>query len=353
MALKIAIVGVGNCASALIQCIEADKNDRLNVGLTHFKIGNYRVSDIEVVCAFDVNAWKIGRDLSEAIYESPNCTTNRFAVTTKGVKVECGRILDGVCEEMHEKVNVSPASQDISTQQIISSLKKTNTELVVSYLPVGSQKASEFYAEAAAEAGAGFINCTPAEIACSEKYQSLFSSKGLVLLGDDIKSQFGSTAIHRALIDLLQKKGLSIEYTYQVNLGGNTDFQNMDTGSRGIQKKHTKENSLRTLVHDNVEVSVAPSEFIPSLKDYKTGIFSIRGRGILDMPFSMDLRIELEDSPNSAGVVVNAIRTAKVAAERGRRGVIDDVCPYFFKNPPKSASEPDSLTCLDSFLRRS
>lgn len=350
MTIRIAVVGVGNCASSLAQCIAADQEGALSDGVSHRVIGGYKVSDLEIVAAFDINAGKVGKDFAQAIHAAPNCTTERFKVRESNVVVSCGCLLDGVSPEMYEVVNVDPRSQDGSQEDVINVLIGSGAELVVSYLPVGSQKASEFYAEAAAAAGAGFVNCTPATIANSERFRRLFETQQLVLLGDDIKSQFGSTAIHRALLSLLIKKGLTVTHTFQVNLGGNTDFQNMDCGDRATQKKFTKERALRTLVNDSVGVSVTPSEFVPSLKDFKTGLFSIRGKGVLGMPFNLDLRIELEDSPNSAGVVVNAVRAAKVAADRGRAGVVEEVCPYFFKNPPVPATEDDSLRCLDEFL---
>lgn len=351
MAINIAIIGVGNCASSLVQCIDADRRRELESGVPFPEIGGFRISDIEVVAAFDVDKRKIGLPLSDSIFAEPNCTSKRVEVKEfADVIVAPGALLDGVCEQMRHMVEIDVACTDVRIEEVASELRSSGCELVVSYLPVGSQQASDFYAEAALSAGCGFINCTPAVIANSPDVASKFQEKGLVLLGDDIKSQFGSTALHRALINLLQKKGMRIVDTYQLNIGGNTDFQNMRCDGRAEQKKHTKEGSIRALVGNDVGLSVGPSDFVPSLSDHKVGYFYIGGEGILGMPFSLDMKIRLEDSPNSAGVVVNAVRAAKVASERGLSGIIESICPYFFKNPPTAMLEDECLDCLDKFL---
>ena len=352
MSIRVAIVGVGNCASSLVQCVEADIRGELNSGVSHPRVGKYEIKDIEFVAAFDVDARKVGKELSEGILAVPNCTSLRAEVNKGKVIISRGALLDGVCAEMRGTVDVSSLCEDVSMEEVVNTLKTARAELVVSYLPVGSQQASEFYAEAASQAGAGFINCTPACIAHSSRFVSLFRSAGLVLLGDDIKSQFGSTAIHRALVNLLQLKGLKVTKTHQLNIGGNSDFQNMRCGDRGAQKKFTKENSIRTLLTSEAGLSIGPSDYVPALADYKIGYFSIQGEGILGMPFKLDMKIEVEDSPNSAGVVVNAIRIAKVAQERNMSGPIVEVCPYLFKNPPSVTSESDSISCFDKFLNR-
>ena len=347
--IRTAIIGIGNCSSSLVQAVTASRSNHLERGVAFEKIGGYSVSDISFVASFDIDSRKVGRDLSEAIFEEPNCTTKYVDVSSLGILVSCGCLLDGVSAHMEDIVNILPESKNITQEQVVEILKNTNTEIVISYLPVGSEKAAEFYAEAALKAGCGFINCMPAQIATSQKFQSLFKEKGLPLLGDDIKSQIGSTAIHRSLITLLQNKGVEIERTYQLNIGGNTDFKNMREPHRSKGKKHTKETSLKHLFNQVTELGVGPSDYVPFLKDHKVGYIYIEGRGLLGMPFSIEMKLKVEDSPNSAGVAINAIRAAKTAMDRGKQGIIEEACPYLFKNPPVAMDEKLTFESFHNF----
>lgn len=350
MGIKVALIGVGNCASSLVQAVEAAKKGVLKVGVSHKIIGSYKVEDIEFSAAFDVDERKVNMDISEAIFEEPNCTTRYIEVSKKNVYVSCGKLLDGISSHMTDIVRVSNMAKQVSIESIIETLKNTHTDVVVSYLPVGSNEAAEFYARAAAEAGCGFINCMPSKIATSEMFQKLFKEKQLPLLGDDIKSQIGSTAIHRAIIDLLQKKGAQIDRTYQLNIGGNTDFKNMRDSERSKTKKHTKEASLKCLFKNDVDLGVGPSDYVPHLKDFKVGYIQIEGTSLLGMPFSIDLKLKVEDSPNSAGVAINAIRSIKYALDKKRIGVLNDICPYFFKNPPIHEEENKLFQAFENFV---
>jgi len=349
MKIRVAIVGVGNCCSSLIQAVEAAKVGNLDYGVAFDKIGGYAVGDIEFSAAFDVDRRKVEKDLSEAIYAKPNCTTKYFEVPRLLAKVEAGKLLDGVSAHMLDSVEVIEESKESTLSEISDILKSTKTDLVICYLPVGSDQAAEFYAEAAVVAGCGFINCMPSSIANSTKFKEKFAQHKLPLLGDDIKSQIGSTAIHRSLINVLQSKGAKINTTYQLNIGGNTDFKNMRDPQRSKGKKFTKEVSLKHLFKDEVEIGVGPSDYIPHLRDYKVGYINIEGVALLGMPFSIELRLKVEDSPNSAGVAINAIRAAKTALDRGIYGVVDKVCPYLFKNPPVQADEKATFEWFNKF----
>lgn len=350
MTIRTAIVGVGNCASSLIQAIEASKTDKLgDTGVSHDVIGGYKLSDIHFVAAFDIDKRKIGKDLSDAILSAPNCTTTYHQVEKKGVAVSCGLQKDGIANHMKEMFLAVPEAEQNSLEKVVEILKAANAEIVVSYLPVGSVEASEFYAEAALKAGCAFINCTPSLIACTEKWGNKYSEAGLPLLGDDIKSQVGSTAIHRALIEVLEKKGIRISSTYQLNIGGNTDFMNMRYPDRAATKKASKNRSLETMFKHQPEIGVGPSDYVPQLKDHKVGYINIEGKGLMGMPFKLEMKIQVEDSPNSAGVVINAIRAAKVAFDKGLSGPINEACPWLFKSPPKPTSETNVFSDFDVF----
>ena len=351
MQIRVAIIGVGNCCSSLVQAVEAAKKNILPAtGVAFERIGNYSIGDIEFSTAFDIDTRKVGIDLSQAIYFAPNCTTNYFSVPPLSVNVCAGKILDGVGEHMHDLLEIIPPIQENGLDYVTQILQSTNTHIVISYLPVGSDAASEFYAEAALNAGCAFINCMPSKIANSEIFKQKFTERKLPLLGDDIKSQIGSTAIHRSLISLLQDKGAKINSTYQLNIGGNTDFKNMRNGKRAKGKKFTKEISLNHLFNNDVAIGVGPSDYVPFLKDYKVGYINIEGTALLGMPFSIELKLKVEDSPNSAGVALNAIRAAKVAIDEGIYGIVEDACPYLFKNPPTKLNESETSNAFKKFL---
>lgn len=350
--MKVAIIGVGNCCSSLIQTIIASKKGILpDSGVAYQKIGKYKISDIDVVSAFDIDKRKIGKDISLAIFSPPNCTTKYFDVPNLGINVNVGILEDGVASHMEDSFDVDLMSKTTSVSNIANQLKSSGAEIVVSYLPVGSHKASEAYAKACLIAGCALINCMPSIIANSPDFADKFRKAGLPLLGDDVKSQIGSTAIHRALIDILEKKGVKIDSTYQLNIGGNTDFKNMRSPERASSKKMTKENSLRHLFSNNPEIGVGPSDFIPQLKDHKVGYINIEGTSLLGMKFNIELKLKVEDSPNSAGVVVNAIRAAKIALDRNISGVVNDACPWLFKNPPTKLDEDHVFSTFDEFVK--
>ncbi len=347
--IRTAIVGVGNCACSLIQAVIAAKRNLLISGIAFESIGGYKIKDIIFTAAFDIDSRKVKKRLSDAIFSEPNCTTKYFDVPDLDVEVSLGKLLDGVGPSMVDVIKIHPQSIEVKQDNIIKILRETNTEVLISYLPVGSDEAAEFYAKACAEAGCAFINCMPSSIATSKKLQVLFREKKIPLLGDDIKSQIGSTAIHRSLINLLQSKGVEIEKTYQLNIGGNTDFKNMRDPNRAKGKKYTKEISLKHLFAKDTELGVGPSDYVPFLKDHKIGYINIEGKGLLGMPFSIEMKLKVEDSPNSAGVAINAIRSAKAALDRNISGVVNEVCPYLFKNPPIAAEEKETFEMFSKF----
>lgn len=350
MAINVALIGVGNCVSSLVQAITLAKQGGLDTGLSHKKMGAYAVEDINFVAAFDVDSRKLHLDLAEAIFAPPNCTTKYLTVPKLGVSVSPGPLLDGVASHMTDVIAIAPETESVSIQNVADILKAAKAEILVSYLPVGSVKASEAYAEAALKAKCAFINCTPAVIATSTTWCDRFKNAGLPLLGDDIKSQIGSTAIHRALISILEKKGVTVTSTYQLNIGGNTDFMNMRNPERGQHKKKTKEVSLNHLFKNSPDLGVGPSDYVPQLKDHKVGYIHMEGIGLLNMPFSLELRLKVEDSPNSAGIVLNAIRAAKIALDKNESGPIKEVCASFFKNPAALMKEDETFDALHRYL---
>ncbi|TGW15677.1 inositol-3-phosphate synthase [Candidatus Hepatobacter penaei] len=349
MSIRLAVLGIGNCCSSLLQVVENARTRGDLLGISHEMIGPYKAQDISFVAAFDVDERKVGQDLGTAIFAEPNCTTRYVDVPPQHVTVHAGPLLDGVSDHMRDVVHMSPATQDVDFDQVVHVLKSAKAEVVVCYLPVGAQKAAAFYAEAALRAGCAFVNCMPARIGTCPAFQKRFEEAGLPLLGDDMKSQIGSTAIHRALIDLLQRKGVQIDRSYQLNIGGNTDFKNMRNPDRAKGKKFTKENALRHLLENDVALGVGPSDHIPFLNDFKIGHIYMEGEGLLGMPFSLECKLKVEDSPNSADVGLNAIRAAKYALDQQRGGIIQEACAYLFKNPPVLMNEEDTFRSFDLF----
>jgi myo-inositol-1-phosphate synthase len=348
--IRTAIVGVGNCACSLAQAIEADSAEALKSGVSNFSIGKYRVRDIRIVSAFDVDKRKIGIPFNLAIFKFPNVTSLYFEPRELDVLVSVGPLLDGISKHMESTVDIDPQSRTASFQDVVDVLRESKADVVVCYLPVGSDSAAELYAYAAAEAGCAFVNCMPSLIANSPLIVNRFESYGLPLLGDDIKSQVGSTSLHRALLSILTKKGVTVTSSYQLNIGGNSDFKNMRQPERSITKKNSKEAALKSLSGEhNASFGVGPSDYVPHLRDNKVGYINIEGIGLLGMPFSIDLKLTVEDSPNSAGVVINAIRAAMVAKERGIAGIVTDACPSLFKLPPISMEEEEAIEVFNRF----
>ncbi|MEW5910740.1 MAG: inositol-3-phosphate synthase, partial [Thermodesulfobacteriota bacterium] len=325
--IKIAIAGVGNCASSLIQGFHyyRDKNPKDAIGLMHWDIGGYKPSDIEVVAAFDIDRRKVGKDINEAIFSEPNCTTVFSQNLPKsGVVVHMGRILDGFSDHMKEYEDkytfVIAGEEEPDKETVIEILKKTGAEIVLNYMPVGSEKASKFYAECALEADAGFINNIPVFIASDSKWIKRFEEKNIPIIGDDIKSQLGATITHRVLTDLFNKRGVKLERTYQLNTGGNTDFLNMLNRHRLLSKKKSKTEAVQAVTSSRLpgeNIHIGPSDYVPWQKDNKICFIRMEGKLFGDIPMNLELRLSVEDSPNSAGVAIDAIRCIKLARDRG------------------------------------
>lgn len=330
--IKIAIVGVGNCASSLVQGIAYYSKNPTTEGLINTKIENYKVSDIEVVAAFDVDLRKVGKDLSEAILAGENNTTIFQKVDEMGVIVKKGKVLDGVSDSMQEYFLVDKNQPE---SNVVEEIKNSNAEILISYLPVGSKSATIFYANCALDADVGFINAIPEFICSDNVWINKFKEKGLPCAGDDIKSQVGATIIHRILTRLIQDRGQKITNTYQLNVGGNTDFLNMLDQSRLISKRKSKTQAVVSNLDnsDSISTRIGPSDYIPHLKDNKICYINIKGTQFANVPFEIDLKLSVEDSPNSAGIMVDVIRYMKVALKRKEGGLLEEVSAYYFKSP--------------------
>lgn len=330
--IKVAIVGLGNCASSLVQGIEFYKNTNNKTGLINEVIGGYGVNDLEIVAAFDVDKRKVGKDISEAIFSEPNCTKKFSNVPCKNVIVSKGHVLDGVSASMKDYFIVDDNQE---TSNIVEILKSSKAEMIVCYLPVGSAKATRFYAECALEASVGFINAIP-EFICSDKvWIDKFKAKGLPCAGDDVKSQVGATILHRVITRLIQDRGFKIDNTYQLNIGGNTDFRNMLDEGRLESKRISKTRAVVSNLDegDSISTRIGPSDFVSHLKDNKVCYINVKGTQFGDVPFELDLKLSVEDSPNSAGCIVDVIRYMKVALEKGISGSLEEVSAYYFKSP--------------------
>ncbi|RJX15198.1 inositol-3-phosphate synthase [Candidatus Bathyarchaeota archaeon] len=351
--IKVAIVGVGNCASSLIQGVSfyKDVSDDAEVpGLMHTVFGDYKIRDIEFVAAFDVDPRKIGKDLSEAIFSPPNCTVKFSDVPRLGVKVQPAPILDGVAPHMFAAFgleNVEP----IKPVDVADVLKESGAEMLINYLPVGSSKATEFYAEEALKAGCGFINAIPEFIASDPTWVKRYETANLPLAGDDIKSQIGATILHRMLVNLLESRGVKVDETYQLNIGGNTDFLNMTVEERLSKKRISKTEAVTSLLPYEIPVRIGPSDYIPFLKDRKICYISIKGRKFGGVPVYIDVKLNVEDSPNSAGVMIDVIRAMKIALDRGIKGVLTSISAYAFKHPPVQVPDPIARQWVEEFIQ--
>lgn len=354
--IKIAIVGVGNCASSLVQGLTYYKNikdDKKVVGLMHTVLGGYRISDIEVVAAFDVNETKVGKDLSEAIYANPNNTVTFAKVGKLNVKVQNAKALDGIGYYLKDVVKISKTA----IPDPVKILKDSEAQILINYLPVGSQKAVEYWANICLKAKIAMINCIPVFIASNNTWAEKFSKAGVPIIGDDIKSQVGATILHRTLVNLFMDRGMPIDHTYQLNVGGNTDFQNMLERERLISKKISKTRSvtsqlwLRDLDIAPEDIHIGPSDYVPFLKDNKVAFIRIESRHFGDVPTSVEVRLAVEDSPNSAGVVIDAIRCAKLALDRKIKGPLFEPSAYFMKSPPKQFTDTEAKKNLEEFIK--
>lgn len=351
--IRVGIIGVGNCASSLVQGVQFYRDaseDVVAPGLMHVDLGGYRPRDIEFSAAFDVNATKVGRDLSEAIAAEPN-NTIRFAEVPKlGVKVHRGMTHDGLGKYLRDVIKKAPGSTD----DIVGILKKTHTDVVVNYLPVGSEMATKWYVEQVLEAGCAFVNCIPVFIASQRYWQRRFEARGLPLIGDDIKSQVGATIAHRVLTSLFRDRGVRLDRTYQLNFGGNTDFLNMLERERLESKKISKTQAVTSQVGHALpsgDVHVGPSDYVPWLSDRKWCYIRMEGTTFGNVPLNCEMKLEVWDSPNSAGVVIDAIRCAKLALDRGIAGPLTAPASYFMKTPPRQFTDEEARQKTDAFIR--
>ena len=358
--IKIAIVGLGNCASALIQGIEyyKSKQEQDAIGLMHWDIGGYQPHNMEVVAAWDIDRRKVGRDVAEAIFAPPNCTTVFCQdIPQTRVTVKMGRVLDGVAEHMkgvEEKYSFVVSDEpEPDKAQIVTTLRESGAEILINYLPVGSQDATSFYAECALDAGVALINCVPVFIVSDPLWAEKFSRKNIPIIGDDIKSQFGATISHRTLVDLCKKRGVKVDRTYQINTGGNTDFLNMLDRSRLKSKKESKTEAVQSAIAERLKsenIHVGPSDYVPWQKDNKVCFIRIEGKLFGDVPMDLELRLSVADSPNSAGVVIDAIRCCKLALERGVGGVLTAPSAYFMKHPPQQFTDEEAYLMTEKFI---
>ncbi|OQX00509.1 inositol-3-phosphate synthase [Candidatus Parcubacteria bacterium A4] len=358
--IRIAIAGIGNCASSLVQGIyyykDVKSDDELVPGLMHSVLSGYNISDIKLVAAFDVDKRKVGKDISEAIFALPNCTkTFCKDIPNAGVEVKMGPVLDGVAPHMKDY----PDDQTFIVAEkdpvdVAKELKKSKADILINYMPVGSQKATEYYANAAIKSNCAFINCMPVFICSDEKWEKKFKDKGLPCIGDDIKSQVGATIIHRVLTHFFAKRGVIIDRSYQLNVGGNTDFLNMyGSKDRLKTKKLSKTEAVecqlsKRLSYNNLHIG--PSDWVPFLKDNKVCFIRIEGRKFGNVPVELELRLSVEDSPNSAGCVIDAIRLSKIALDRGIGGVLISSSAYFMKHPIEQFTDERAMEMVEEFI---
>lgn len=350
--INVAIIGVGNCASSLVQGVYYYKNakeDEFVPGLMHVILGGYHVSDINFVAAFDIDKNKVGKDLAKAIYTPPNNTFKFCDVPKTGIMVERGMTHDGLGKYLSKIITKAPGQ----TADIVSILKETKTDVVLNYLPVGSEGATKWYIEQVLEAGCGFINCIPVFIAREPYWQNRFAERGLPVIGDDIKSQVGATITHRVLTRLFRDRGVKLERTYQLNFGGNTDFYNMLERERLESKKISKTNAVTSQLDYDLgpdNIYVGPSDYVPWLADRKFCYIKMEGRTFGDVPLNLELKMEVWDSPNSAGVVIDAIRCCKLALDRSLSGAIVAPSAYFMKSPPIQYSDDEARLKTEAFI---
>lgn len=350
--INVAIIGVGNCASSLVQGVhyyQSVAEGDFVPGLMHVNLGGYHISDIDFVAAFDIDKNKVHKDLAEAIFTTPNNTFKFCEVPPIGVKVERGMTHDGLGKYLSEIITKAPGP----TADIVSILKKTETHVVISYLPVGSEEATKWYVEQILSAGCGFINCIPVFIAREKYWRRRFEERGLPVIGDDIKSQVGATITHRVLTRLFRDRGVKLERTYQLNFGGNTDFLNMLERERLESKKISKTNAVTSQLDYQLgseNIHVGPSDYVPWLSDRKWCYIRMEGRTFGDVPLNLEAKLEVWDSPNSAGVVIDAIRCCKLAMDRGLKGTLIAPSAYFMKSPPIQYTDDEARTMVEQFI---
>ena len=361
--IKIAIAGIGNCASSLIQGLYYYTPERVGdaktvPGLMHWEVGGYRPSDIEVVAAFDVDKRKVGKDVNEAIFEKPNCTTVFHGDLPKcGTIVKMGNVLDGVSEHMadydDDRTFLVADIPSATKEEIVRELKESGAEILTNYMPVGSEEAAKFYAECALEAGVAFINNMPVFIASNPEWAEKFKARNLPIVGDDIKAQLGATITHRTLTDLFKKRGVVLERTYQLNTGGNTDFLNMKNQDRLESKKISKTEAVQSVAGKRLadeNIHIGPSDYIPWQNDNKLCFLRMEGDLFGGVPMNIELRLSVEDSPNSAGVAIDMIRCCKLALLNGEGGILHAASAYFCKHPPVQYTDDQAYEMTEEFI---
>lgn len=350
--LRVGIVGVGNCASSFVQGLEFYRDASGNApipGLMHPDLGGYRIADIELACAFDVAADKVGRDVAHAIHAAPNNTRTFAEVPETGIVVRRGPTLDGL--GVYNRLDVEES--DETETDVAAILRESGTDIVISYLPVGSEAASRAYAEAVLDAGCGMVNCVPVFLASDPVWSARFEARGVPIVGDDIKSQVGATIVHRMLANLFRERGVRLDRTYQLNFGGNADFQNMLERERLESKKVSKTRAVTSQLDVPLEpenVHVGPSDYVPWLTDRKVAHIRLEGTTFGDVPLEVEVKMEVWDSPNSAGVVIDAVRCAKLALDRGEGGAIVGPSSYFMKSPPEQFTDAEARASTQAFI---
>ena len=358
--INVAIIGVGNCSSSLVQGIqkysEIQDNEIKVPGLMNNILGGYSIGDVNVVAAFDVDKDKVGKDLSEAIFTKNNNALKFHDVAKTGVTVERGMTHDGVGEYLADVIEIDKDKNSVGseTSDIIQILRDKKVDVVINYLPVGSEQATKWYVEQVLAAGCAFVNCIPVFIAREDYWQKRFKDKGLPIVGDDIKSQVGATIVHRVLARLFEDRGVRLDRTYQLNFGGNTDFLNMLERSRLTSKKISKTNAVQSQLEKELptdEVHIGPSDHVPWLEDRKWAYIRLEGTSWGDVPLNVELKLEVEDSPNSAGVAIDAIRCAKIAMDTGVSGAVEAPSAYFMKSPPIQMRDDDARKAVQDFSK--
>jgi myo-inositol-1-phosphate synthase len=351
--VRVALVGVGNCANSLLQGVEYYKDapdDQFVPGLMHVNLGGYHVRDIDFTAAFDVTTDKVGKDLSEAIWAHPNDTIKFAEVPKTGIKVSRGMTHDGLGRYISEVVTKAPGE----TADVVGILRDTKTDVVVNYLPVGSESATKWYTEQVLEAGCALVNCIPVFISREPYWQRRFEEKGLPIIGDDIKSQVGATITHRVLTSLFRERGVRLDKTMQLNVGGNSDFLNMLERERLESKKISKTNAVTSMLDYDIgkeNVHVGPSDYVPWLTDRKWAYIRMEGSSFGDVPLNIELKLEVWDSPNSAGIVIDAVRLAKLALNNGIGGALEGPSAYLMKSPPKQVRDDEAFEATEKFIR--
>ncbi|MFL4479436.1 inositol-3-phosphate synthase [Paeniglutamicibacter sp. ORCA_105] len=351
--IRVAIVGVGNCATSLVQGVEyyRDADPQATVpGLMHVQFGKYHVNDVQFVAAFDVDEKKVGLDLADAIHASENNTIKIAEVPTSGVTVQRGHTMDGLGKYYRETITESSADP----VDIVAALKETKADVLVCYLPVGSDAAAKFYAQCAIDAGVAFVNALPVFIAGTKEWADKFTAAGVPIVGDDIKSQIGATITHRVMAKLFEDRGVILDRTYQLNVGGNMDFKNMLERDRLESKKISKTQAVTSNTSAKLEaddVHIGPSDYVAWLDDRKWAFVRLEGRNFGDAPVSLEYKLEVWDSPNSAGVIIDAVRAAKIALDRGIGGPILSASSYFMKSPPEQYNDDIAMEKVEAFIR--